>query len=53
MKRRMIVNVLLLNVMALPCLLALNENMECWFFNVMGILYTYFFAMGIKKHIKI
>lgn len=51
--KRMILNVLLLNVMALPCLLLFNENMECWFYNVIGICYSFFFAMEMKKAFKI
>ena len=51
--KRMILNVLLLNVMALPCLLMFNENMECWFYNVIGICYSFFFAMEMKKAFKI
>lgn len=42
-------DVLLLSLIISPCILMFNENMECWFYNVVGLVYTYFLVRNLKK----
>ena len=57
--KKIILNVLLLNVLALPCMLALNDvNPETgeWNYtiNIIGVMYSIWFYHGVlKKIIKI
>lgn len=42
-------NVVLLSLLALPCLLVLNADAGMWPLNLLGAVYTYWFAMNLKE----
>ena len=42
-------NVLLFSLLVAPCLLIFNGNLECWFYNVIGLVYTYWLVKTLKK----
>ena len=37
-----------LALLMLPCVLVLNENMECWPINLLGLLYAWWFCKNVK-----
>lgn len=39
----------ILIAMSAPCLLTFNGNMECWFYNLIGIAYSYWFGKNIRN----
>lgn len=39
----------LLILFAMPCVLILNENMECWPINLLGLLYCWWFGRNVKR----
>ena len=56
MKRRIIINVLLLNVLALPCLLMFNDVDSVtgelnYIINLFGLVYSYWFYHNVLKKV--
>ena len=45
---RLIIGSALLLMFAMPCVLVLNENMECWPINLLGLLYCWWFGRNVK-----
>lgn len=42
-------NDVLLSLLALPCLLVLNADAGMWPLNLLGAVYTYWFAKNLKE----
>ena len=40
---------MLLSLLALPCLLVLNADAGLWPLNLLGAVYTYWFAKNLKE----
>lgn len=48
---RLLLSILLLNLFALPCIFLFNDDMDNWYLNIVGAIYSYWFFQNIVKNV--